>query len=358
MAKKNCIKEIFGIMPDGQFSDIYTLTNIRGVSVSIISYGATIVSINVPDKDGVMSDIALGFSSLEGYLQENNPFFGSTVGRYANRIARGKFTLNGKEYTLAANNGVNHLHGGLRGFDKVLWAVKESGGNDNAGITLEYVSPDGEEGYPGTMKVSVGFILTDKNELHVNYSAVSDADTIVNLTNHTYFNLNGRGDILGHVLKINASSFTPVDETLIPTGEIKPVAGTPFDFTLPEKIGAWINADDEQIKYGAGYDHNFILFNNDLRNPAAEAFSPDTGRLLQIFTTEPGLQFYSGNFLGDTLTDCKDGLIYKRRSGFCLETQHFPDSPNKPMFPSTLLKAGDRFTSKTIYRFSVTNGPE
>ena len=356
MAKKSCIKEIFGIMPDGQFSDIYTLTNIQGASVSIIDYGATIVSINVPDKDGVMGDIALGFSSLEGYLQENNLFFGSTVGRYANRIARGKFTLNGKEYTLAANNGVNHLHGGHKGFDKVLWRVKESGENDIAGITLEYVSLDGEEGYPGTLKVSVGFILTDKNELRIDYSAVSDADTIVNLTNHTYFNLDGRGDILGHVLKINANSFTPFDETQIPTGEIKPVAGTPFDFTLPEKIGARINADDEQLKYGAGYDHNFILLSSDLRNPAAEAFSPDTDRLLQVFTTEPGVQFYSGNFLGDALADCKDGPIYKRRSGFCLETQHFPDSPNKPMFPSTLLKAGERFTSTTIYRFSVTNG--
>jgi aldose 1-epimerase len=350
-----CMKSSFGTMPDGRAVELYTLTNSQGVKVTITTYGATVVSIVVPDKTGAMDDIALGFSSLEGFLQEGNPFFGSTIGRFGNRIARGKFTLNGKEYTLAVNNGVNHLHGGPGGFDKLLWTATEYGEDKSATVTMQYTSPDGEEGYPGTMDVTVTFELTEDNALRIDYQAVSDADTIVNLTNHTYFNLNGGGDILNHYLRLNAPSFTPIDATQIPIGEIRSVTGTPFDFTKPEKIGSRINNDDEQIGNGCGYDHNFVTASKGLSTPIAEVFSPDSGRLLQVFTTEPGVQFYSGNFLDGSLTG-KKGEAYEKRNGFCLETQHYPDSPNQPTFPSTVLKANDAFTSTTIYRFSVSEG--
>ena len=350
----NCTKAEFGTMPDGRAVELYTLTNSNGVKVSIATYGATVVSIIVPDRSGAMDDVALGFTSLEGYLQEGNPFFGSTIGRFGNRIARGKFSLNGKEYTLAVNNGVNHLHGGPGGFDKVLWNATSFGANGSPTVTMEYTSADGEEGYPGTMNVTVIFSLTEDNELQFEYHAISDADTVVNLTNHTYFNLNGCGDILGCLLRLNASSYTPIDATQIPTGEIRPVANTPFDFTCTEKIGSRIAVDDEQIKNGGGYDHNFVATFKDLSIPIAEAFSPESGRLLQVFSTEPGVQFYSGNFLDGTLIG-KKGDVYTKRSGFCLETQHFPDSPNQPSFPSTVLKAQQEFISTTVYRFSTAD---
>ena len=351
-----CTKTDFGTMPDGRKVDLFTLTNKNGMTVTLTTYGAAVVSILVPDNKGVMGDVVLGFDSLSGYLQKGNPFFGSTIGRFANRIARGKFTLNGKEYTLAINNGLNHLHGGPGGFDKVLWSAEEGDNTDEAAVTMSYRSPDGEEGYPGTLTVSVRFELTDNNELRFDYRASSDADTIVNLTNHTYFNLNTDGDILGHLLRLNANTFTPIDETQIPTGEISPVAGTPFDFTRPEKVGARIDrTDDVQIVNGLGYDHNFVCATDGSLTKVAEIYSPVTGRLLEVLSTEPGIQFYSGNFLDGSLTG-KRGMVYQKRSGFCLETQHYPDSPNQPSFPTVVLKAGAQFTSTTVNRFSVAKG--
>ncbi len=349
-------KEDFGTMPDGRKVQIFTLTNRNGVKVSVTTYGATVVSILTPDRNGIPGDIALGFDSLSGYLQKGNPFIGSTIGRFANRIARGRFTLNGKEYKLAVNNGVNHLHGGIYGFDKVLWNVEEERNTSPASVTMSYFSPDGEEGYPGNLRVTVRFELNDDNELKFDYTASSDADTIINLTNHTYFNLDTKGDILGHILRLNAKYFTPIDETQIPTGEIRVVAGTPFDFTKPEKIGARIDhTDNVQIVNGCGYDHNFVCDTKGGLTKVAEVFSPLTGRLLEVLTTEPGIQFYSGNFLDGSLKG-KGGVIYKKRSGFCLETQHYPDSPNQPTFPTAVLKAGVTFKSTTINRFSVAEG--
>ncbi|MBN1308311.1 MAG: galactose mutarotase [Chitinispirillaceae bacterium] len=353
--KGQCARTLFGTMPDGRKVDLFTLTNCNGVTVTITTYGAAVVSIIVPDKKGAMGDIVLGFDSLDGYLRRENPFFGSTIGRFANRIARGKFTLNGKEYALATNNGVNHLHGGITGFDKVLWRAENIERKDDAAVTMSYVSPDGEEGYPGTMKVAVAFQLTDNNELRFEYRAEADADTIVNLTNHTYFNLDGEGEILDHLLQLNATSFTPIDATQIPTGELRPVAGTPFDFTRPERIGSRIGrSDDEQIVNGLGYDHNFVCSTDGSLSKAAAVYSPASGRLLEVLSTEPGMQFYSGNYLDGSLMG-KGGVIYRKRSGFCLETQHFPDSPNQKSFPSTVLKAGGVFESTTVNRFSVAD---
>lgn len=352
--KRSCTKRPFGVLPDGRAVDIFTLTNSSGMIVAITTYGATVVSIQVPDKNGETGDVALGFDTLEGYLQEGNQFIGATIGRFANRIARGKFTLNGKEYTLAINNGVNHLHGGPLGFDRVLWSAEDPVDRNDAKVTMTYQSPDGEEGYPGNMNVSVTFTLTDENELRFDYTAVSDADTLVNLTNHSYFNLNGEGSILGHQLRLNASKYTPIDETSIPFGSIDSVTGTPFDFTQSAAIGDRIDdPDDGQIKNGCGYDHNFVCDTDGGLSKIATVHSPDTGRVLDVLTTEPGVQFYSGNFLNGTLTG-KQGIVYRKRNGFCLETQHFPDSPNQPSFPDTTLKANEKFTSTTIYRFSVS----
>jgi aldose 1-epimerase len=350
--KRSCTKSGFGTMPDGRSVELYTLTNSNGVIVTITTYGATVVSIIVPDRNGVFGDISLGFDSVAGYLQPGNPYFGSTIGRYGNRLGKGRFTLNGKTYQLATNNGVNHLHGGPKGFDKVLWTAAPVVA-DVPKVVMSYESPDGEEGYPGTLIVSVAFSLNDANELEFVYTATADRDTIFNPTNHAYFNLNCKGDILGHVLQIHAQSFTPVDDTLIPTGEIRNVAGTPFDFTCPEKIGARINrTDDQQIANGGGYDHNFVCNGGGALTKIATAFSPESGRMLEVLTTEPGVQLYSGNFLDGSLTG-KNGIVYNKRNGFCLETQHFPDSPNKPSFPTTVLKAGQKFSSTTINRFSV-----
>ncbi len=345
-------KEPFGKTPEGQAVDIFTFSNANGLEVRAMTYGGIIVSLKVPDRNGKLDDVTLGFDSLDGYLG-GHPYFGAIIGRYGNRIGKAKFTLDGVEYKLPVNNGPNSLHGGNKGFDKVVWQAEPFDKPDSVGVVFTRTSPDGEEGYPGNLQVKVTYSLTDKNELIFDYEATTDKATPVNLTNHTYFNLAGPGmrDILGHDMMINADSFTPVDSTLIPTGEIKSVEGTPFDFRKPTPIGARIDADDQQIKYGPGYDHNFVLNKKDAElSLAARVVEPTTGRVMEVLTTEPGVQFYSGNFLDGTLTG-KGGHIYRRRYGFCLETQHFPDSPNKPDFPSTILRPGKTYTSRTVYKF-------
>jgi len=347
-------KTPFGKMPEGQVMDLYTLTNRGGMKVTITNYGGRVVSILVPDRQGKMSDVVLGFDNLDGYLG-NNPFFGALVGRYANRIGKARFTLNGVEYKLAQNDGPNSLHGGVKGFDKVDWTARESSKNPPA-LELTYVSPDGEEGYPGKLTSIVVYTLTDSNELKIDYTAITDKDTVLNLTNHAYFNLagEGNGDILKHDIMINADRFTPVDSTLIPTGELRKVEGTPFDFRKATAIGARIDANDEQIKFGRGYDHNFVL-NRTGRGLtlAARVTGPQSGRVLEVRTTQPGIQFYTGNFL-DGSVHGKGAKAYGHRSAFCLETQHFPDSPNQPKFPSTVLKPGQTYHETTIYKFSAT----
>jgi len=343
-------REAFGTA-DGKPVERYTLTNANGIELKAISYGGIITSLRVPDRTGKMDDIVLGFDSLDGYLKDP-PFFGAIIGRYGNRIGKGQFTLDGKTYKLATNNGPNHLHGGNKGFDKVVWTVEPVGRN---GLAFSRVSPDGEEGYPGNLQVRVTYTLTDKNELIVDYRASTDKATPVNLTQHSYFNLAGQssGDILGHQLTLHADRYTPVDDTLIPTGELAPVAGTPFDFRKATAIGARINNDDPQLKAGKGYDHNWVLNRTgNALQPAARVVEPSTGRTLDISTTEPGIQFYSGNFLDGTITG-KGGAVYKHRTGFCLETQHYPDSPNHPQFPTTTLRKGATYKSTTIYRFSA-----
>ncbi|MGD0697222.1 MAG: aldose epimerase family protein [Terriglobia bacterium] len=340
-------------MPEGQVMDLYTLTNRGGMKVTLTNYGGRVVSILVPDRQGKMSDVVLGFDNLDGYLG-NNPFFGALVGRYANRIGKARFTLNGVEYKLAQNDGPNTLHGGVKGFDKVAWTARESSKNPPA-LELTYVSPDGEEGYPGKLTSIVVYTLTDSNELKIDYTATTDKDTVLNLTNHAYFNLagEGNGDILKHEIMINADRFTPVDSTLIPTSELRNVEGTPFDFRKATAIGARIDANDEQIKFGRGYDHNFVL-NRTGRglSLAARVTEPQSGRVLEVRTTQPGIQFYTGNFL-DGSVHGKGGKAYGRRSAFCLETQHFPDSPNQPKFLSAVLKPGQTYHETTIYKFST-----
>jgi aldose 1-epimerase len=342
-------KEAFGKTADGKAVELYTLTNPRA-QVKIMTYGGIIVSLRVPDRDGKLGDVVLGYNNLDGYLK-SSPYFGSITGRYANRIAKGKFSLNGRDYTLAKNNDENHLHGGLKGFDKVVWEAKELKVKNGVGVALSYLSKDGEEGYPGNLAVTVAYTLTDDNGLRIDYTATTDKPTVVNLTNHSYFNLAGVGSILDHQIMINADRFTPVDATLIPTGELRSVKGTPMDFTKPAAIGARINQDDEQLKLGRGYDHNFVLNGGDGKlKLAARVFEPTSGRVLEVYTTEPGVQFYTGNFLDGSITG-KGGQVYQQRYGFCLESQHFPDSPNQPKFPSTVLKPGQKYTSTTIYKF-------
>jgi len=335
---------------------VYTLKNAHGVELRVTNYGGIILSLKVPDRNGRFDDVVLGYDSLADYLR-SSPYFGAIIGRYGNRIAQGRFTLDGKTYTLAKNNGSNHLHGGLKGFDKVVWDAAPFKGADSVGLVFRYTSPGGEEGYPGTLQTTVTYTLTSRGELIFDYSATTDRATPVNLTQHSYFNLagDGKGDILGHVVTLNADRFTPVDSTLIPTGELKSVAGTPFDFHKPTPIGARIDQDDVQLRYGPGYDHNFVLNKSGgARDPtfAARVYEPGSGRVMEIYTTEPGLQFYSGNFLDGTLHG-KKGVIYRRRSGFAMETQHYPDSPNKPTFPSTTLRPGESYHSRTIYKFGV-----
>ena len=346
----------FGTTPDGETVEKFTLSNASGMEVDIVAWGAAITRIQVPDRDGSQADVALAFGELEPYL-EPHPYFGSVVGRYGNRIAKGRFTLNGVEYTLATNNGENHLHGGERGFDRRLWKAQASTTAEGQSVELTYVSPDGEEGYPGTLTATVTYTLTPQNAIRMAYRATTDKDTIVNLTNHAYFNLagHGNGTTLDHELTLDADRFTPVDEGLIPTGELRPVEGTPFDFREATAIGARIGGEDEQLKFGLGYDHNFVVNGEaGTMRRAARVVEPKSGRTLEVHTTEPGIQFYSGNFLDGVAG--KDGRTYPYRGGFCLESQHYPDSPNKPHFPSTALKAGQEYSTTTEYRFGVDGG--
>ncbi|HHF52123.1 MAG TPA: galactose mutarotase [Candidatus Aminicenantes bacterium] len=341
-------KKDFGSLPDGQKIDLYILKNPEGMKAALTNYGAILVSLEVPDKNGEFADITLGYDDLKGYLEET-PYFGATVGRYANRIKGAAFTLNGKEYYLAKNNNNNHLHGGIKGFDKRVWNAETFEKDDSAGITFRYLSPDGEEGYPGNLSCAVTYTLTQNNELRIDYEAETDQATPVNLTHHSYFNLKGQGngDILGHELFINADKYTPVDGELIPTGEILPVKGTPMDFTSPTAIGRRIG------QVPGGYDHNFVLNGGQVTlRLAARVFEPESGRVIEIYTTEPGIQFYSGNFLDGTIKG-KSGKIYEQHYGFCLEPQHFPDSPNHPEFPSTILKPGDKYSTTTVFRFPI-----
>jgi len=346
-------KENYGQV-DGRQVDIYTLRNTNGMQVRITNYGAIVQSLTAPDRNGKYEDVVLGYDKLEDYLKAT-PYFGAIVGRYGNRIANGKFTLDGVEYTLATNNGVNHLHGGVKGFDKVVWDAEAIAGETTQSLKLTYLSKDGEEGYPGNLSCTVIYTLTGNNELQIEYEATTDKTTPVNLTHHGYFNLSGncKSDILGHVLWINADSFTPVDSTLIPTGEIAYVKNTPFDFNDTIAIGARINEENEQLKFGLGYDHNWAL--NDVDGSMtlqASLYDGTSGRLMEIHTVEPGLQFYSGNFL-DGSNMGKGDKVYNYRNGLCLETQHYPDSPNKPEFPSTILQPGETYQTKTIYRFTT-----
>jgi aldose 1-epimerase len=330
--------------------ELYTLKKSNGVQAAISTYGGVLVSLKVPDRAGVLGDVVLGFDDLEGYLLPP-PYFGAIIGRYGNRIAHARFTLNGVEYKLAKNDGENTLHGGNRGFDKVLWNANKLSGQS---LELTYLSKDGEEGYPGNLSVTVVYALTDNNELQIDYTATTDKDTVVNLSNHSYFNLagQGEGDILAHQLTLNADRFTPVDQGLIPTGELRNVEGTPFDFRQPHAIGERIESADEQIALGGGYDHNFILNRTgDGLSLAARVTEPNSGRVMEVLTTEPAIQFYTGNFLDGTIRG-KGGKVYGRRSAFCLETQHYPDSPNHPSFPSTVLKPGATYRTTTVYRFT------
>jgi aldose 1-epimerase len=342
-------KESFGKTPDGKQVDLYTLTNTSGIRARIISFGGILVSLEVPDRNGNIGDITLGFDKLDGYLGEH-PYFGAIVGRYANRIGKAAFKLDGVEYKLAANNGVNHLHGGIKGFDKKVWRLEDIGvTSEGAMVKLGYISEDGEEGYPGNLACSVIYTLTKDDKLKISYEAETDKKTVVNLTNHSYFNLAGQGsgDILGHVLTINADKYTVVDEGLIPTGENRNVKDTPMDFTTPMTIGSRIG----QVE--GGYDHNYVLKSGGGTLALAVTVSePTSGRIMEIRTDQPGVQFYTGNFLDGSITG-KAGKVYKKHYGFCLETQHFPDSPNKPDFPSVVLRPGQKYTTETVYKFST-----
>jgi aldose 1-epimerase len=352
-------RSTFGVTADGDSVDLYTLTNENGVTMSVTNYGGIITSLRVPDREGQMEDVVLGFDSLAGYTSEAyasaNPYFGALIGRYGNRIADGTFALDGETYTLDTNDGPNHLHGGTEGFDRVVWTAEPVQTGGEAGLVLTHTSPDGHGGYPGRLDVEVTYTLTADNELAVDYRATTTETTPVNLTQHSYFNLDGHADgsILDHELMINADTFTPVDSTLIPTGDFRSVADSPFDFREPTPIDARIDRDNRQLNIAGGYDHNFILArqDRDSLHLAARVHDPDSGREMDVLTTEPGLQFYSGNFLDGSLTG-KGGATYSRRSGFALETQHFPDSPNQPTFPSTLLGPDETYTSRTVYRFS------
>jgi aldose 1-epimerase len=353
-AQATVTKESFGKTAAGENVDLYTLRNVHGVEAKITNFGGIVVSLKVPDRNGKFDDVVLGFNDLENYLKPH-PYFGALIGRYGNRIAKGRFTLNNVEYKLAVNNGENHLHGGIKGFDKVVWTGTDTKGKAGPAVVLTYLSKDGEEGYPGNLSVRVVYTLTNNNELKIDYSATTDKDTVTNLTHHSYFNLSGEGngDILNHRVQISANRFIPTDAGSIPTGEIRQVAGTPFDFLTPNAIGTRINQDDEQLKFGNGYDHTWVINGRAGRmRPAATAYESSSGRVMEVWTTEPGMQFYTGNFLDGTLTG-KSGKTYPRRSGFCFETQHYPDSPNKPSFPTTTLRRGATYRSSTIYRFKV-----
>ena len=352
-AKVNISHAPFGKAPDGTPVQLYTLRNARGAEAQICNYGGIVTSLKVADKSGKFSDVVLGFDNLDSYIKQS-PHFGCLVGRYGNRIAKAKFTLNGKEYKLAVNNGPNSLHGGLKGFDKVVWDAKIVVGAAGPVLKLTYTSKDGEEGFPGNLKVTAVYTLTEDNALRLDFTATTDADTVLNLTHHSYFNFAGKGDVLGHVVTIYADTFTPVDATMIPTGEVRPVKGTPMDFTTPTPIGARINSDYEQIKLGGGYDHNWVV--NQAQpgqlTHAATVTEATSGRVMEVWSTEPGVQFYTGNFLDGTITG-KGGWTYQLRNGFCFEPQHYPDSPNQPGFPTTVLKPGQIYQNTILYKFSV-----
>ncbi len=341
-------KESFGKLPDGTAVDLYTLSNGKGMEARIMTYGGAVVSLTAPDKAGKYADVVLGMDNLEGYLK-GVPYFGALIGRYGNRIGHAQFTLEGKTYHTPKNDGDNTLHGGTRGFDKRVWTARELGD----GLELTYVSKDGEEGFPGTLTSKVVYAVTANNELRIEYTATTDKPTVLNLTNHSYFNLagQGEGDILQHQVTINADRFTPVDSGLIPTGELKAVKGTPFDFTKATAIGARIGQNDQQLQFGKGYDHNWVLNGSGMKK-AAEVYEAKSGRVMEVLTDQPGLQFYTGNFLDGTIHG-KGGKVYGHRSAFCMETQHFPDSPNKPSFPTTELKPGQTYHTVTMYRFST-----
>ena len=349
----------FGTLANGQRTELFTLRNAHGIEVQFTNYGGIITSLKTPDRNGRFSDIVLGYDNLAGYVA-NSPYFGAIVGRYANRIARGHFSLDGATYTLAVNNGPNSLHGGLRGFDKVVWSAHPFQNQEGQGVALDYTSPNGEEGYPGTLKTTVTYTLTPDDRLIVDYLASTDKATPINLSQHSYWNLVGNAsrDILGHVLTLNADAITPVDSTLIPTGELMPVQGTPFDFRTPHAIGERVDQrQNTQIRYGNGYDHNFVLNRGGATAGAlvmaARVVEPTSGRTMEISTTEPGIQFYSGNFLDGSITG-KSGAVYHFRYGLALETQHYPDSPNHPNFPSTILQPGQQYRSRTVFKFGVT----
>jgi len=346
-------KAPFGQTADGTPVEIYTLRNGKGMEARVITYGGIVQSLKVPDKEGNPGDVVLGYDDLGGYVT-NSPFFGALIGRYGNRIAKGKFTLDGQEYTLPINNAPNCLHGGDKGFFAQVWKVTAADvGPDGPRLELSYLSKDGEEGFPGNLQVMATYTVTKDNALRVDFKATTDKDTVCNLTHHSYFNLSGSGDVLGYLAYINADKFTPVDATLIPTGELKPVAGTPFDFLTPTAIGARIGQDDQQLKYANGYDDNWVL-----NHPpgelgvAARVEDPVSGRVLTVSTTAPGIQFYTGNFLNGTIKG-KTGQVYQFRTGFCLEPQDFPDAPNHPDFPSAELKPGETYQSTMIYKFST-----
>nr|PZN33013.1 MAG: galactose-1-epimerase [Chloroflexota bacterium] len=345
--------QVWGTTADGAAVDLFTLTSGAGLEARVMTYGATLVSLRAPDRAGNVSEVTLGFDTLDAYLA-GHPFFGSVVGRYGNRIAGGRFQLGGATFQLARNNGPNHLHGGERGFDKVLWRARELSGGDEPAVELTYLSPDGEEGYPGNLSVAVTYTLTAQGELRIDYRATTDRETVVNLTNHAYFNLAGGGPIYEHELELAAEHFLPTDATQIPTGERRPVRGTVMDFTTPTPIGARIHADDEQLRFAnGGYDHTWVLSEESgTYRLAARVYEPRSGRVMEVFTTQPGVQFYTGNFLDGSLRG-RGGQVYAKHTGFCLETQHFPDSPNHPDFPSTVLAPGEEYRHTTAFRFGA-----
>lgn len=347
-------KSSYGLTQDSLQVDLYKLKNRKGMEVNVITYGGRITSLNVPDKNGKFENVVLGFDNLGQYLKDN-PFFGALIGRYGNRIAKAKFSLDGKEYSLAANNGDNSLHGGIKGFDKVIWNVEETRQGDPVVLELSYTSKDMEEGFPGNLSVKVTYTLTNDNTLEVDYEATTDKKTVVNLTQHAYFNLSGdfSRTILDHELTLNADKYIPVNETLIPTGELAEVKGTPFDFTTPKIIGRDIELENDQLKKGLGFDHCWVLNDQDKgMRSVSTVYHPESGRTMEISTTEPGMQFYTGNFLDGTLPTIKGGT-YGQRSGFCLETQHYPDSPNQEHFPSVFLNPGEKYETKTTFKFST-----